>query len=540
MIRLVDHAVVISLRQVHERGLAPFAVEIMAHEIGHHVYTPADLTDNARVQARIRAGLPTKERLAGLVANLYEDLLINDRLQRSAGLDLAGVYRQLGGQSHDRFWTFYMRIYEVLWKLERGSLALGPIDERLAADAQLGARLVRSYAKQWLDGAGRFAMLCLPYLLESDDKPAAACLTAWGDTLAAGAGGLPEGLAEIDEAEQGGVVHPAEDAELSGLDTVGDKAAQNPGGGASPSPAAGVTGHKSVKSYREPFEYAAVLRATGVNLPEELITARYYRERALPYLVQFPARPTPQAIDPLPEGLDTWDIGSPLEEIDWPGTLLTSPVVIPGLTTRRRLYGDSPGTSPARVPLDLYLGVDCSGSMHNPAQALSYPVLAGAIIALSALRAGSRVMAVLSGEPGRTIATEGFIRDEAAVLRLLTGYLGTGTTFGIHRLAATFDDRPAAGRPVHILIVTDNDIFPMLDQRSGGPSGWDVASAVLAQARGGGTYVLHLPGSWAGRFGAESSGFRRMEEEGWNVSPVSTQEEMVAFARRFSQVKYGT
>src|SRR5688500_18554365 len=48
MIRLVDHSVVISLRQVREQGLDRFAAEILAHEIGHHVYCPADLTDHAR------------------------------------------------------------------------------------------------------------------------------------------------------------------------------------------------------------------------------------------------------------------------------------------------------------------------------------------------------------------------------------------------------------------------------------------------------------------------------------------------------------
>lgn len=52
-IRLVDHAVVISPRQVPEHALADFATEILAHEIGHHVYCPADLTDHTRMLARM-------------------------------------------------------------------------------------------------------------------------------------------------------------------------------------------------------------------------------------------------------------------------------------------------------------------------------------------------------------------------------------------------------------------------------------------------------------------------------------------------------
>src|SRR5688572_990864 len=77
MIRLTDQAVVLSLPQIALNGLEGFGVEIMAHEIGHHVYCPANLLDQGRMIARMRRGLPTKEHLAPLVANLYADLLIN-------------------------------------------------------------------------------------------------------------------------------------------------------------------------------------------------------------------------------------------------------------------------------------------------------------------------------------------------------------------------------------------------------------------------------------------------------------------------------
>src|SRR5207237_8804591 len=109
--------------------------------------------------ARMRWGLPTKENRASFVANLYTDLLVNDRLQRSAGLSMAKVYETIGNRSQDRMWTLYMRIYEILWSLTKGTLAAGKIDAQLEGDAHLGARLIRSYARDWLDGSGRFAAL---------------------------------------------------------------------------------------------------------------------------------------------------------------------------------------------------------------------------------------------------------------------------------------------------------------------------------------------------------------------------------------------
>jgi hypothetical protein len=539
MIRLVDHTVVISLRQVAELGLQGFAREILAHEIGHHVYCPADLTDNARMLARMRVGLPTKEHLAPFIANLYSDLLINDRLQRSAGLDMSGVYLKLGSACRDRLWTLYMRIYELLWKLNHGQLARGDIDERLNQDAQLGARLVRSYAKDWLDGAGRFAALCLPYLLEDEAAKTQKLMTIWSDTRCAGAGAIPDGLTEIDDDELTGAIHPADDPELSGIESAPPSADQEGAKGQ-----AQQSGRKTSKTYRQPIDYAEVLKAAGVRLTPAEVTARYYRERAIPHLIPFPVRRLPHATEPLPEGLEVWEIGTPLEQIDWLGTLLTSPRVIPGVTTRERQLGSSSGREPETIPVDLYLGVDCSGSMGNPGQRLSYPVLAGAIIALSALRVGSRVKVVLSGEPGRSLSTPGFERDAALILKTLTSYLGTGFSFGIHRLAETFNLLAVPNgvmlRPVHVLIVSDNDMFSMLDS-SGPRPGWEVAREALEFAGGGGTFVLELPERVRSPRWPQNTAqyLERIRAMGWTVAIVSSMEELIEFARQFSRGKFG-
>jgi hypothetical protein len=169
--------------------------------------------------------------------------------------------------------------------------------------------------------------------------------------------------------------------------------------------------------------------------------------------------------------------------------------------------------------------------MLNPQRDVSYPVLAGAIIALSALRVGSRVMVVLSGEPGSSVATEDFISDEHKILEVLTGYLGTGYTFGVHRLVDTFGTRRTKDRAAHILILTDHDIFSMLDCRVGGESGWDVARTAVEKA-GGGTYVLHMPADW------EPLKVARMRSDGWQVHNVQNGEDLVTFARAFSRVHY--
>ena len=92
-----------------------------------------------------------------------------------------------------------------------------------------------------------------------------------------------------------------------------------------------------------------------------------------------------------------------------------------------------------------------------------------------------------------------------------------------------------------MLIVSDNDMFSMLDSESGRRLGWDVARQALGLAGGGGTLVLELPehlrkSSWS----QDTTGYlRRMGEIGWNVALVSSMEELVEFARQFSRGRFG-
>src|SRR5262245_7069816 len=150
-IRLRDQKVMVNLETVRKQGLEDFALAILAHEIGHHVYVPGNLTDNARMLAAIQPvlfGLPADT--AHLVANLYGDLLLNDRLQRRANIDVAAVYRRLrenrDGGEPSHVWLVYTRAYEHLWRLSPGTLAPDGVSDRMNADAALIARLIRHYA----------------------------------------------------------------------------------------------------------------------------------------------------------------------------------------------------------------------------------------------------------------------------------------------------------------------------------------------------------------------------------------------------------
>ena len=532
MIRLLDQSVVVDLPLVTELGLDDYALEVLAHEIGHHILAPGSASDQFRLLARMRRALPTLEQHAPMVANLYTDLFINDRLQRQANLRMADIYRKLEqGRTVDAkasggVWTLYMRIYENLWQLEKGELGGGQADERLDTDAWLGARLIRVYANDWMLAAGRFATLLLPYLVEDTDplSPSRYLL----DTRDAARGCQTYGAQQIEDDEEDGAIHPVHDKRISGLD--GDE------------PPAEPAARQGGGQLREPFELGDILKASGVDLSDHEIAIRYYRERALPHLVAFPSRPAPESQEPQMEGLEPWEIGDPLEDIDWLQSVMQSPRPVPGVTTVRRVYGREPARAIDAVPVDLDMYVDSSGSMPNPQAHTSFLTLAGAVIALSALRAGAKVQVTLWSGKNEVMQTPGFVRDEDMILGVLTEFFGGGTCFPIHRLRQTYAAKRE--RPAHILMISDDGITTMFDNDELGNSGWDISAKALAQGGAGGTMALNLEREWEGAAANKwlqktyDDLKRARREQGWDIHAVERYEDLLDFARAFSRRHY--
>jgi hypothetical protein len=546
-IRLRDHAVMVNTMTVREYGLEDDARAILAHEIGHHVYVPGSLTDNARMLAamtRMFTGLPRG--VVAMCANLYSDLLINDRLQRRAGVDIAAVYVKLAARARTRdggatseAWKVYTRAYEHLFRAPAGTIAPAEITPEMDADAMLVARIVRSFGGDWLRGSRRFATVMFRYFAADEEAKKGHTFEqlGLGDTKGAGKpppGGLdgdtvPDGLTSIDPSELDD--EDGFDADLddplgehrqgSRPTKSGDNVAPAKEGGGTPG-----------RNYRQPYEYGQILRALGLDLSDHEVTMRYYRERALPHLVPFPARRQPRATEPLAEGYEEWEAGAPLEALDTFGSVMISPKLIPGITTVQRVYGETPGAEPAMAPLDLDIYVDCSGSMPNPGSTVSYLALAGAILALSALRAGARVQATLWSGAGQFETSGGFIRDEKRLLGIVTGYIAGGTAFPLHVLRDTYASRKPSDPRAHIVVISDDGADTMLAQDEKLRDGESICVEALAKGRGGGTLVLNLAD--ASTWGANDT----MQKLGFKVHAVRDWEHLVRFARAFVRETY--
>lgn len=531
MIRLTDHRIVINLEEIVERGIAEYAIEILAHEIGHHIFTPANLYDNTILLNRIRFALPGIEDRAPMVSNLYTDFLINDKLQRTNKLRMSAVYKAINSEDNfSEFWTLMMRTYEYLWRLNRGELAtnLSFHSKKIDADASLLASLVRSYSKNWIHGGGRFAVMVYPYLMENKAfQDARKKILVLLDTEDAGLGAMDiSGMTQLDLEGYDEVIDMRKEAiglkdnDSDGNDKESSERDKNKLGGQGPR-----------NGYMGPGNYIDLMKQVNPKANEQRLVNAYYKEIALPHLIDFPVEVSENVSYNLPEGLETWDIGDPIEEVDWLQSAILSPTLFPGLTTQKRTYGSDSDNEISESPLNVYIGIDCSGSMINPKQNFSWPVLAATIIGLSALRAGAAVMGCLSGEPGKYLETDYFITNETDLLTTLTSYLGTGYAYGIERLRKPFGSKPE--KKSHIVIVTDSDIFSMLDSDTQTQqTHWELAEIALKNAGGHGTMVLHSYPDY------HKDLVIRLEKMGWNVYFVTNETELLKFAAEFSHQNY--
>jgi hypothetical protein len=207
----------------------------------------------------------------------------------------------------------------------------------------------------------------------------------------------------------------------------------------------------------------------------------------------------------------------------------------------KRQYGLVEGAIPASLPIDLDIYIDSSGSMPNPQQYISYMALAGAVICLSALRAGSRVQATLWSGKKQVMSTPGFVTDQDSILRVLTGFYGGATAFPIHKLRDTVVERKGAARDCHILMISDDGITTMFDNDERGNSGWDVAAQALEAGRAGGTMALNLYQDWQQHSTEHwiNDLQRANREQGWSIYSVNELAALVDFARDFSRRHYG-
>lgn len=501
----------IDLDELARQGAERHLASVFAHEIGHHVLSPSTrITSFKLMQQMARAIVASDPRRAIPVngtarhlSNLWSDLLINDRVVRmqrkqhpGTEPDMITLWRTLTAREpgSNAAWWVLMRAYELLWSLPSNTLCpndpptvpetvreevrarqhVDPAtldvsmvredlqekervhraaamrvralqDELLlsqpvqpVADAEYVAQAIRTFGADPVGGALTFGMVLVPYLvLESMISDGAA---------------LPAGGC----AEQGGA--PATAAELTQV--LADPRLDEP----PVHPAAAAVGATSTGQARDQsYGIAQTLDLFAGSDPNGVMLA-WYEAQARPWIRPLLQSGRGLATHGIPGPLETWELGDDATELDWPATLAVNPVVVPGVTTRRRTQlPDDPVATTEAVTLDLY--IDSSGSMPRPDRG-SPAVLAGMILVLSTLKGGGRVRVTSWSGRGQVAGDSVFTRDRSEIMRQLTTFFSGGTVFPLDLLAHRYppgDHGFSGGRDElrHLVVLSDDGLMSL-------------------------------------------------------------------------------
>ncbi|TVY02485.1 VWA domain-containing protein [Mycolicibacterium porcinum] len=515
----------IDLDELGRQGAEHHLVSVFAHEIGHHVLSPSTRIVSFKLMQQMARAIVASDprraipvtRTARHLSNLWSDLLINDRVVRMQrrlhpGIepDMIALWRTLtaGQPVSNAAWWVLMRAYELLWSLPsntlcpndppavpesvredvRARLQVDPAaldvstvrkdlqdkerahraaalrvqalqDELLlsqpvqpVADAEYLAQAVRTFGADPVGGALTFGMVLVPYLVLESMIPE-------GETLPGG------GCAEQDGA-------PATATELAQVlaDPRLDEPPIHPA-------AAAVGASVPDQAPGQSYGVAQTLALFSGSDPNAVMLA-WYEAQARPWIRPLLQSGRGVAEQGIPGPLETWELGDDATELDWPATLAVNPVVVPGVTTRRRTQlPDDPVATTEAVTLDLY--IDSSGSMPHPDRGSS-AVLAGMILVLSVLKGGGRVRVTSWSGRGQVAGDSVYTRDRLQIMRQLTTFFGGGTVFPLDLLA---DRYPPGERDRdelrHLVVLSDDGLMSLFG--SGQEEYAGVAAAVRRQ-----------------------------------------------------------
>jgi hypothetical protein len=506
-------------------GLLPFLDIVLAHEVGHHVLAPGNLLTDARLVSYVSDMFGTS---ASYVVNIFTDLLINDYLYTQRGMPVDKVYKALKESADragkvgdaDKFWALYMRIYEILWRLPKGKLA-GKVPPEIERDAKLSARVLRTYSRRWFTCIKNLAYIFKAYM--PPDPTSGTLLMPVFDTVVAGEGSLDKiwGFASVSDEESDKPGQMNYDGALDGLFKDGR------------------TGQGQGNQPRLPTDYINTLAYIGALDGTEVNKAliQYYTELALPHVVPFPTIDK-ATYEPIHEGTELWTAGEDLGQLDILESIKESPVIIPGVTTRKVVHGEDKGSEKQKVPIDVDIYLDASGSIGNPGYGVSYPVIASFIIALSALRAGAAVQVTSYSGTDMAMATSGFSRNKDEILRTVLHYFGDGTQFPC-QILERYDERPPNAPPVHILIISDDDISSMIAEYQAKnkagvmekKSGLETLKRAIEKGKAKGSLLLRLPFMQP----ATKKAIAVLESLGFEYHNIADWKEIIEFAKQFSR-----
>jgi len=526
---------------IEELDLASEIPAIYAHEIGHHIKYPHTVVLSAKLTKKQRDLLSflMDKHLEGrdrkkaspkqfdFLLNLFLDALINDVLWREHGLHLPEIYRALLStvQEPSAVYSFYMALYDCLWKLKPGTL----VTPEMVAE-------LNQAEGDWFDQASLlshdlrsesnlFTQLCIflyalwPYVaadLKKRPEQVTFFLTEDAFTKVSGELSAEEILQAAEEWE--------EEREANAWRKKREDDRVVPG---IPKPEA-QRGKDPTKGWDRLNRAIQWIRAMDQPSKAPSVILRAYERLADEFLLD-PDKDI-RWEDHTPTTLSPWTVGDDLEEADWKSSLLRSGILIPGITTVKRDKEKEVTTEMPQQPPWLEIYIDSSGSMPDPRAEFSHLAFAGFLLGRSAIQAGSKVRIVQYSGTSQVKAMKEFSSSQPICFQALLEYFGDGTQFPFEVLQKSLQHH-AIMQPIRRIVLSDTDFYTNCINRSRPPDPLNVLKQAHSESTAF-TAILNL--SPLNLFGAKPPA--ELIETGIEILAIRDWEALAGLASRLSKV----
>lgn len=484
---------------------------ILAHELGHHLRYPASLAVQARLELLERELLPVR---GYSLLNLFSDFLINTDLGRTderLRAQLAKVYRGMPvtrkSLDGDVVFFFYLTCFEEAWFLPPHTLTrdAGPELERrypgVRAEAQVLAQELPNLAPNLFTQFIYFASIFSRYqMIDEEAAPKrSASNPHHGDHSSPSAGDYADALRR--GAQESEAIRRAIAEGWLDPGTIPDQ--------------------EQSEKIR-----AGMLPGVLAGKPKVLAEAMalHYRRLAERYLMKIPPK-TKEGEPFIPSTLSAWEVGDSPKEIDWISSIIAGGADLGTISPLKRDYiPDDPQDLPRdwRTRLEIYL--DVSGSMPDPKASINPMTLAAQVLAMSAIRAGGQVRAVIYST--NHVEHWTWTRSETVISRFLMNYIGGGTDYPFAMLKDSVE-KCGHEQPIRV-VLTDSDFSYNLKS---GPA----PMKIVGKASERGVFIALLNGA----ANSQVAWVKEIASSGARVVPVPDMEGFPKVAAALGEALFG-
>ncbi len=454
---------------------------VSKHEIGHR-FCPYDtitllILNHYIKEALKKEGLPKEVDLdmaAASLQNIFSDMCINTKLVRNGDDDLPWMYSQMDRKKYPRrekFWNVYVGSMELAWNKK-----IFPKGYKINTEEQGAAEKIEKIFKSdyfnkdnWVENAQTYARIMCKFLEPMKGGHCSTCKGNQGSRQSQGSQGQ----------EQKGDGQGQEKKEQQGSGKGEGKEEKNKGQGQgdcecgchTPSSLDNIAKNipKEIDE-NTAKELAKRLAKNGTDgLPSNKDAMKEFRDIMAGYGHGNKTKASIQFYDMLSNSYDVlfapkpfgkerpspfqpikWHPSMGADKLDVPYSIITGGKIIPGVNTRawksrrKEVFG---GMEEVILNLDLYL--DSSGSMPNPINEVSLPVLAAFVAAKKAHKKGAYISVTNFSGGGQHEEVEP-TRDLKKIFEVLVAYFGGGTVFPVSEL-----ENKNKKDPRQVLVVTD-------------------------------------------------------------------------------------